>query len=491
MTAPVLLTAAGLSTEEQAIVTRLTMRHDAEIPELQRYDRYYEGSQGLSYMHPDILREVADRIQPVIIYWPQMVVDSVEERLRLEGFKTGKAELDKELGRVWDANDMVLGFRQAVLDALVMRRAYVCVGTNAEDKKTPLVTPESAMEVFADLDPRTRQVRAALKRVSDVDESGNIGKQYATLYLPNETIWSVYDGGWRVTNRDRHNLGRVPVVPVINRPRLRSTFQAPKEATRERIGRSDLDAVIPLSDAACKLATDMMVAAEFLAVPLRAIFGVGPDAFKDEEGNAITALQAMMGRAVTVDDPNAKGYEYAAAQLQNFTTALDRMAQIVASISGLPPHYLGMSSDNPASADAIAGSEGRLNTRAERKQDAFGVAARGVAQLVRRFQTGEWDSDVATVHADWRDVRTPTEGAKADATVKLYQAGIVPLRPSRERLGIESDEIDQWEKYDAEKAAQDPLRLIANAGGAIVPPGTGQPPAGAPPAGGEYAPPAG
>jgi hypothetical protein len=51
-------------------------------------NRYYEGTQPLTYMHPDILREVKDRISPVIIAWPQLIVDSVEERLDVEGFRT-------------------------------------------------------------------------------------------------------------------------------------------------------------------------------------------------------------------------------------------------------------------------------------------------------------------------------------------------------------------------------------------------------------------
>lgn len=473
MTGPALLTEGTLSTDELSIITRLSIRHDAEIPELEVYDSYYEGTQPLSYMHPDILREVADRIRPVIIFWPQMVVDSIEERLRLDGFKTGDEDTDKELGRVWSANDMTLGFRQAVLDALIMRRAYVCVGTNPDDAQTPLVTPESPIEVFGDPDPQTRQLRAALRRVSDVNELGHIGTRYATLYLPDQTIWTAWEGGWKVTNRDRHNLGRVPIVPVINRPRLRSTFRTPRNLTVERIGRSDLDAVKPISDAACKMATDMMVAAEFLAVPLRGLFGIGPDDLKDEAGNPISPLQAMMGRFVAISDPQAKAAEWAAAQLQNFTGALDRLAQLVASISGLPPHYLGMSSDNPASADAIAASEARLNTRAERKQDSFGCAGRGVAQLIRRFQTGDWDPAMSTVRMDWRSPATPTIAAMSDAAVKLYQAKIVPLPQTRESLGYTDVEIEAMEEIDSQTAAQDPLAQIARSTAGVGVPVTG------------------
>src|SRR5688572_27714122 len=114
--------------------------HDNELPELEAYDRYYEGTQPLSYMHPEILAEVSGRIRPLVIFWPQMAVDSIEERLRLEGFKTEDTDVNSELWRIWQANRMVLGFRQAVTDSLVMRRAYVSVGTNEKDPATPIVT---------------------------------------------------------------------------------------------------------------------------------------------------------------------------------------------------------------------------------------------------------------------------------------------------------------------------------------------------------------
>lgn len=462
----------ALTRDEIGLIESLSRRHEIEIPELEALDRYYEGTQPLTYMHPEILREVSDRIRPVIINWPQMVVDSVEERLRLEGFKTGDRELDGELWRVWLASEMQIGFRMAVVDSMVMRRAYICVGTNEEDPQTPLVTPESPLEVYADVDPRTRKVRSALRRVNEIDPAGGIGRRYATLYLPDQTIWCVDDGGWVEERRDVHGLGRVPVVPLVNRPRLRSATRAPRNQTVERMGRSDLDPIIPLSDAACKLATDMMVAAEFVAIPLRALFGV--DNFVDELGNPQTPLQAMLGRLLTIPDENVKAYEFAAAQLANFTTALSAMAQTVASVSGLPPHYLGMSSDNPASAEAIAGSEARLATRAERKQDSATVTAVRVARLIRRFQTGSWDDDLATMGADWRNVRTPTVAAMADAAVKLYTTSpkpIVPLRQTRERLGFEDNEIDLMEVEDDKAAAMDPVgQLVSMTAAEQMPP---------------------
>ena len=292
----------ALTDTERATIDRLARLHDNEMSELEAYDRYYEGTQPLSYMHPEILLEVADRIRPVVIFWPQMAVDSIEERLRLEGFKTEDSDVNTELWRIWQANRMVLGFRQATIDSLVMRRSFVSVGTNPKDPDTPIVTPESPLELYVDLDPATRRVRAALRRVNDVDSFGGVAKRHATLYLPDVTIWCESNGGagYEEVRRDEHGLGMVPVAPIIYRPRLRSSTRSPRNLEVARLGRSALDPNIPLSDSANKLATDMMVAAEFVAMPLRGLFGVGPDDFEDQEGNKTSPLRTIMGRLITL-----------------------------------------------------------------------------------------------------------------------------------------------------------------------------------------------
>jgi len=454
----------ALTDTERATIDRLARLHDNEMSELEAYDRYYEGTQPLSYMHPEILLEVADRIRPVVIFWPQMAVDSIEERLRLEGFKTEDSDVNTELWRIWQANRMVLGFRQATIDSLVMRRSFVSVGTNPKDPDTPIVTPESPLELYVDLDPATRRVRAALRRVNDVDSFGGVAKRHATLYLPDVTIWCESNGGagYEEVRRDEHGLGMVPVAPIIYRPRLRSSTRSPRNLEVARLGRSALDPIIPLSDSANKLATDMMVAAEFVAMPLRGLFGVGPDDFEDQEGNKTSPLRTIMGRLITIPDENAKAFEWASGQLSNFTEAMRALAELVVSVTGLPPHYLGKASDNPPSAEAIAASESRLATRAERAQDSLGVGAMDAAELILRF-TKAWDPAFASMTLDWRNVRTPTIGALSDASVKLFQAGIVPLPQTRAALGFDETEIAEMEAEDEVAAERAPSTQLARA----------------------------
>jgi hypothetical protein len=424
--------------------------HDADLPKLRQLDAYYEGEQPLTYMHPDLLREVQDRIRPVIIFWPQLVVDSIEERLDPEGFRLPDEDAgDDDLWRVWQANDLDEEAQLGRVDALTMKRSYLCVGANEDDPSTPLVTVESPLETYAYVDPRTRRVAAALRRTYVADSLVRLPERFATLYLPDRTVWYDYTNDWVEVGRDEHGLGEVPVVPLVNRGR-----------TADRRGRSELQSVIPLSDAACKLATDMMVAAEFVALPLRGLFGIGPGDLEDAKGNKLTALQAIMGRLLTIpdDDGTGKTFEFTSANLTNFHESINALAKLVASMAGLPPHALGFTTDNPASADAIRSAESRLVKRAERKQVAFGGSYERMMRLVRRFQDpgAERDPRLARLETIWRDASTPTIAQKADAAVKLYNlpTPIVPLRQTREDLGYSDAQIARMEQEDQKAAAE-------------------------------------
>lgn len=466
----------ALPTNDADWVTYLSIRHDMELPELEHLNRYYEGTQGLMYMHPEVLREVGDHIKPVIIGWPQLVVDAVEERLDVEGFRLPDEEgEDKDLLRVWQSNDMDEQSQLAHVDSLVMKRSYVTVGANEDDADTPLLAAESPLEMYADLDPRTRKARAALRRVIDDDSFARVAERSSTLYLPDRTIWYGWaDGGWKEEDRDEHKLGALPVVSLINRGRLSSSRTTPNRSTttdRYRYGRSELSQIIPISDAANKIATDMMLAAEFLALPVRGFFGIGPDDLADPQGNKLTAIQTMMRRFLTIpvgSDEGVKEFDFPGANLAGFHESINKLAQMVASLAGLPPHYLGFTTDNPASADAIRSAESRLVKRAERKQRPWGGAYEQMNRIVRRFQSGEWDPKLKQLETRWRDPSTPTVAQKADAAVKLYTTQpepIVDLRQTRETIGLTDAQITRMEKAAdsaaTQAAARDPLGVIA------------------------------
>jgi len=440
---------------EVDLAEKLSERLRQAVPDLEKLNRYYEGAQPLSYMHPELLRELQGRVRQLVINWPRLVVDSLEERLDVEGFRLGD-DVDERMWQWWQANSLDLASQQAHVEALAMRRSFAIVGSNPDDPGTPLVTVESPLQVIARRDPATRRVEAAAKVWSDDDDV-----EHVTLYLPDVTIWFqtvVESGRLAEVDRDEHRLGRVPVVPIVNRGRI---LQAD--------GVSELTDVIPISDAACKIATDMMIGADFNAIPRTIAMGMTEQDFTDRDGNPVSKWEKIAGRiwAVTSPPGEAEVKQLAAADLRNFHDTINTLARLVASIAGLPPHYFGWSDANPASADAIRSAETRLVKRAERRQRGFGEAWEEVMRLCFLVTDGELPANAARMETVWRDPATPTTAAAADALAKLKDSLEIPAQALWEKVpGVTQEEVRRW-KAAAEAERNAEARAQATAFGVI------------------------
>ncbi|MER6531165.1 phage portal protein [Streptomyces sp. NPDC001508] len=429
-------------------VAYLARVHEGLQSGLEELNRYYEGKQPLAYLDEELLEELGEQLKQVVINWPRLVVDALDERLDVEGFRYADDEsAADDLWKIWQANDMDNKSQQAHVDALVMRRSFLVVGTNERDAATPLLTVESPLQMQVDWDPRTREVRAALKRWHEQDPlTDAVTDRYAALYLPDKTVYYRQTSvtSWQETGRDEHKLGEVPVVPLVNRGRIMKPG-----------GVSELADVIPVSDAACKIASDMMVSAEFHAMPRRVAFNVDEEDFKDANGNPVSKWSRIAGRIWAMgkrrgagEDGGADVIQFPEAQLSNFHSTIELLARIVAALSGQPPHFLGLDTNNPPSADAIRSAETRLVKRAERRQDSFSGSYERMNRLILRFRDGGWDPRSWNLETLWRDPSTPTFAQKADAVVKLVQADILPREQAREDLGYTAVQRQRMRQMD-------------------------------------------
>lgn len=413
---------------------------------LARLDRYYAGSQHLEQLGlaiPPTLRQFI-----VIVNWPRLAVDSIEERLDVEGFLyPGEEDTDQDLWRVWQANDLDEESQLAHVDALALSRAYIAVGANEQDTDTPLVTVESPHEVIHEIDSRTRTLTSAVRLYDTPDEGGLPRK--ATLYLPDATHWlDATRGDWVEEDRDEHGLGVVPLVPIVNRTR-----------TSDRMGVSEMSDLIDITDAAARSLTNLQIAQETHAVPQRGVLGASKGDFVDADGNPLTVWESYFGAVWALQNKDAKTFQFDPSDLKNFETALNMYARTASALSGLPPHYFGFTTDNPASADAIRSSEARLVKRCERKQRPWGGSWEQAMRIVRRLQEGEWDPRMAQLETQWADPATPTVAQKADAVVKKVQAGILPVEAAWEDLGYSATR-----RVRLRRQRQDELREVMRLG---------------------------
>ncbi|MFJ4637607.1 phage portal protein [Streptomyces hygroscopicus] len=471
-----------LSDDELALIQALRADMLRDRWRLQLLDAYFNGEQ--------LVRDLGISIPPqlkglhTVIGWPRIGVEALEQRLDLEAFRWADGSEASDLSEIAEANDLFDESSLAHLDALTYGREYLAVGSGdcGSDDCPPLISVESPLDMTLMWDARLRMGTAALRecQVDDLFEAGGDDRMLV-LYLPDETVMAVPtpSGGWEVIDRDQHNLGIVPVVRMANRQR-----------TADRVGKSEITPeVMSITDAACRRLMGMEVASEFFGAPQRYILGASESAFQDAEGNTKSAWEAYIGRVLALerdeDGQVPTVGQFAAHDPTGMTKIIDLYARIMATQLGLPPHMLGYTSDNPASADAIRSSEAMLVKKAERRIRRFGAAWRQAMRLALWVRDGEPPDKSRRIECVWRNPATPTIAAQVDAVTKLVQAKILPpesdvalemaglTEEQRQRVASERRRAAGGSILDrlAQMDGQDPQPAPVELGGAAEPVG--------------------
>lgn len=386
------------------LVDELGKAADARQANRDLRDRYYEGDVQLARLGVNIPPEL-NRFRTVINF-PRIYIDALEERMDIEGFRlAGQEQTSDELWSVWQANNLDDESHLTHLEALIQKRAYVVVGPS-DDSEFPVITAHPAEGWEVRVDPVTRRLTVAFQKWVDAEETAR-----ACLYLPEKTVSLVEEyGQWAVEDEFVHALGVVPVVPMVNRARLGDTR-----------GRSEMSDVLALTDAAARALTNLQMAGETLALPQRFVLGASQEDFVDADGNRVPKWQAYFNNLFAMENQEAKVLQLPGADLRNFHETINTYATAVSAVTGLPPHYLGLTSDNPASADAIRSSESRLVKKVERKNRAFGESWERALRIALLLMGR--DVNAERIETVWRDPSTPTTAQMVDAVAKLRAAG--------------------------------------------------------------------
>lgn len=440
-------------------VNKLSSDLSARAADISEYDDYYSGRHPLLFTTSDFREAFGRMLDGYADNWCRIIIDAAVERLTPQGFRfpieedadepgEQAATGDKDAWRIWQANKLDARMQVGFVESMVSGVAYLMVwypdGTVIEDGNVrlgpglPKITVEHPGEVIVAYEDGDRDKRTAgLKVFGD----GNGGRR-ATLYLPNRIHKFVEK---ERTDPNTHQkkmawvedeevggpnpLGVVPIVPLVNRPRLMYPH-----------GESELVEIIPNQDAINKLAKDMLVASEYGAFPQR--WATGVEVPTDPETNEpIEDWVPDVSRFLTTANPDARVGSLQAADLSNFVTALDNRVNSMASQSRTPPHYLNASADR-LSGESMKAAEAGLVARVREKMMHLGeglVEAMSLSFAVLDDPRAKVDDAVVL----WADPETRTEAAHADATVKKFQAGILPWQMTMEALGYSPTEIDR------------------------------------------------
>ncbi len=425
-------------TTQTELLTNLLQRLNEPLARYADLDRYYAGEQPLAFLSPEAKTALGNRFGVMASNLPRLAVTALAERLRVTGF-TGEAAA---IWPDWLRNDLDQQAGVAHREALLLGDSYVIVWADRSGR--PRVTVESAKQVAVLTDPGSREVVAAVKRWED----STAKTTEAVVYLPDEIRRLRADQQGAVANGFTtievipNPLGVVPVVNLRNSDRIVGDW-----------GGSEIDDLKPLVDALNKSLADMMVTSEFVGRPRRWATGIelteepvlddAGEPVLDDDGQPVMREVNPIPeghRAMISENDAAKFGQLAAADLSGYGESVKVLLGQIMAVSTLPAHYVGVFSDNPASADALRAAEASLTARAEARQQTFGRAWEQVAKLIVAVRDGRDPSQVEA-RVQWADAATRSVAQEADAVVKLFQSGLLPASVALARLGYSDDEI--------------------------------------------------
>ncbi len=407
-------------------------------------DRYATGKQSLAVLSPEA-RIALPALNRIVSNIPGLAVTSLAERLRVTGFKGVDIWAD------WLANDLDQTSTILHREALTFGDAYVICW--ARRGGSPLVTVESPQQVAVLKNPATREIESAVKRWRTKTET------HAMVYLPDRLEhWraktaGAATAGFELVETLDNPLGVVPVVNFCNAARILGC------------GRSEIDDLVPLVDGLNATLAGLAVAQEYTARPRRWATGIElverpklkADGTPELDGDGNPVIETVNpipegNRSMLSENDQAKFGQLPGADLRGYETAVNIWLGQIMAVSALPAHFVGITTENPSSAEALRASEASLTARAEARQAVFGRPWEQVARLMVAIRD-RVDVDSATVSVQWRDPGSTSTGAEADAVTKLVQAGILSKSGALRRLGYSEDEIDR-ERVDAERDAE-------------------------------------
>ena len=458
---------------------RLAGKLSRERKLLEENDSYFEGDQPLRFLSPALERELGYRLSPIVLNLAQFAVDVYDQRLDIEGFRvmsrsssligadgrmsTGiesNTSADADVRDLWEENEGAFISQQGHRESLALGRAYALVGPGENEGDAPIITMESPFDAIHEDDPRTKRVRLGLKRWRDPDKT-----RWMTLLRGDgsSVTWRLKGSDWvEEEHTDANSQNLCALVPLVNDPRILGRIR--KGRYDQRLGQAVFRPVLSPLNALNKIASDMMVSAEFHALPRRWATGLNEDDFVDDDGNAMDTFSMIAGRMWGTENEKANFGQFPEAELTNFHNTMKLLMQVTAMQLGLPAHYLLFQGDNPPSADAIRSSETQIVKRSERKQKSLSVRWEQVQRLALMELGRDEDARPKMIETIWRDPSTPTIAQKADAIVKLVQAkdssgrSILPIEQARDDLGytdIEQDHMRDWDQNAIQDAQID------------------------------------
>ena len=401
-------------------------------PDYEKLESYYEGEASLDSLGVTIPPKM--RILELTAPYPKISIDVLTEVLNPTGFIMGEdRDVTDILRRWWSVNGMDTTINSCLTEALVQGAAYLVVGYG--DDHTPRITAHDRRGIATRFDHQGHLVEAV--RLYEDGET-----EYAAHYVPGYVIIYARNqvSQWVEVDHIETGVSRPTIVPVFNRVRL-----------KDLRGRSELLDIISITDAASRSLTNLQVAAETLAMPQRYLFGKGikelfnTDGDGGHYGTEENKLKTYLSSIWTGPEGVQAG-QFPGADLSQLRDSYKMYTQMVSAITGIPPSTLGISTDNPASAEAMRMAKDRLIARAETKQSMFGDAIEEIMRIALDMYKIRSYADTQQLEVQWRDPATASESARQASLLQAHAQGVIDAETAREGLRLTPEQMSRERK---------------------------------------------
>ena len=500
------ITARGNQLSEEEIRLQIIRQVIREMStasgEMEKYRRYYEGDQKLTYGTQSFQDEFGDAFEGFRDNWCEVVVDAVADKLTIERIIFGDGESEDGEGEDIEDGDVTTNplsdkiwdvFRR---NKIKEQQTEVHQGALVESRSAVIVWPDKDLGARIDWQPGNlvyvryadddwRHPVLAVKRwqaangdvyvnvytaeflYKYMEQSGTI--QPASGNTPFDRIQprtapttglvprDVPDEQWPLPNP----LGRVPVVEFTNK------------------NGSELRNVIPQQDAVNYMIVLAMLAGEHAGNPQRVLFTAAKPPIG---GYSNTPGQVWTIPPTTDADGKiheGKAFEFKPAEISQFRQFIEMMLQHMALTSKTPMRMFfhsdrGGRGDAP-SGDSLLVSDDALMEKIEDRQNRWGDNWVEVATLVGLAIDAFSEGSIPIGETRWQDPRARYRTALIEEAVKLNEIGI-PLEFIITRLGLSIDEVDalrallEERKEEEEALREEAMASAGQPSGELVPP---------------------
>ena len=393
-----------------------------------RYDRIakaWTGNSPAAFMSKKSREALDDRLRRLSVNYPRLVVNSKVDRLSVSGFVSRETgESDPNVWSAWERAGLVSKSEKIHTDYYLYGAAYATVWATMSGR--PAVTTGTPLSTCVLTDPASGEVQAALRRlrVKNGTKAILFEPDQVSVFTSTSPDFIAGPGGWLTESVTDNPFGIVPVVPFIR-----------EQSSEDVEGTSAVEDILDLTDAQAKILADAMVTSEHFARPRR--WATGLEIEEDEDGNVVDPFRKESH--LQSESPDTKFGQFNTADMSGYESLIATITQQIGSLTGLPPHYLGLHGDQPANADGVRAAEAQLASAAYSDQRQLNSPWSRVAQLL----SAVGNDSIDPTESNWKpvysspEIRTPAQAA--DAALKQRDIGIPLETVLVETLGYAPD----------------------------------------------------